>query len=157
MLDKLPAILEAHAKWLATVGVEGERANLDGANLYGANLYDATLRGADLPRLTQSQLSIVPESGSFEGWKQCRDGVIVHLRIPAEAQRSNATGRKCRASYVDVLAIYGADAGISLHDAAMIYRADERVSCDTWETDRWIECGGGIHFYLTRLEAEHHD
>jgi hypothetical protein len=30
------------------------------------------------------------------------------------------------------------------------------VRCDKWNEDRWIECGGGIHFFLTRIEAERH-
>jgi hypothetical protein len=31
------------------------------------------------------------------------------------------------------------------------------VRCDTWNEDRWTECGGGIHFYLTREEAAAHE
>jgi len=28
------------------------------------------------------------------------------------------------------------------------------VRCDKWDDDRWNECSGGIHFFLTRAEAE---
>lgn len=155
---------------LRTANLQG--ANLDGAdlssaNLYGADLQDATLRGALLTEaqleetsmrgvdhLTLARTSIVPAVGAFEGFKKCLHCVIVHLRIPAEASRSNATGRKCRAAYVDVLEVFGAEAGLSLYDKQTVYRAGTRVMCDRWEPNRWIECGGGIHFYLSRLEAE---
>jgi len=149
-------------------------ADLRGANLYGANLYGATLseadlrganlRGADLrraqhvPPLIAAQLSILP-SGTVIGWKKCCDGVLVRLSIPAGARRSNATGRKCRAEWVEVLDVIGsqhAGQAWSLYRRDFVYRVGERVACDHWEEDRWVECGGGIHFYLTREEAEAH-
>jgi len=46
--------------------------------------------------------------------------------------------------------------GVSLYDATCIYRVDRHVAAAAWEADRWIECGGGIHFYLTREEALAH-
>jgi hypothetical protein len=138
-------------------GADLRGADLYGANLYGADLYGANLYGAKNAALAQAQTAIVPESGTFEGWKQCRNAVLVHLAIPAEAARSNATGRKCRAAYIDVLEVHGAEEGLSLHDGTTLYRAGERVTCDQWDDNRWNECSGGIHFYLTRIEAEHHD
>ena len=45
---ELDPILKAHATWVSTDGVNGERADLRGANLQGANLQDANLRGAYL-------------------------------------------------------------------------------------------------------------
>ena len=51
--SKLNQILEQHKLWIETNGVQGERANLQGAylggaNLRGADLGSANLRGADL-------------------------------------------------------------------------------------------------------------
>jgi len=80
--------------------------------------------------------------------------VIVKVQIPAEAKRSNATGRKCRAEFVDVLEVINAEVGISQHDNKTKYIAGTRVTCDTWCEDRWQECAGGIHFFITREEAE---
>jgi hypothetical protein len=57
---------------------------------------------------------------------------------------------------VVVLEVFGAPFGISLYDSKTIYTAGEVVTCDIWNPDRWVECGGGIHFYLTRIEAENH-
>jgi hypothetical protein len=144
-------------------------ANLCGADLYGANLCEADLCGANLrganlreakniPALAAAQLAILPE-GAIIGWKKCCDGVLVKIRIPETARRSNATGRKCRAEFVDVLEVIGSThdgQAWSLYSRDTVYRTGERVTCDRWEEDRWIECGGGIHFYLSRLEAEHH-
>ena len=139
------------------------RANLEGANLYGAYLYGAylewaNLKGANLkgaynlPPLAAAQTVIAPE-GDLIVWKKCQAGILVKLLIPRDAKRSNATGRKCRADFADVLEIIGADVGISQHDANVVYRVGQRVTCHKWGENRWEECGG-IHFFLTREEAE---
>ena len=132
------------------------KADLSRANLYRANLYRANLSGAiDIPKLIAAQLSITPK-GNLVGWKKCRDKVIVKLLVPQRARRSNATGRKCRAEYVQVLKIFGAEIGISNYCINTIYRVGKEVRCDEWNEDRWQECGGGIHFFLTREEAENY-
>jgi hypothetical protein len=135
-------------------------ANLYGANLYGANLYDANLHDANLrdaknisARLNAESM-IVPESGAFEGWKKCDHNVLVRVLIPAKAKRSNATGRKCRAEYVKVLEVIGATEGVSTYDNKTIYKKGKTVKATNWDEDRWVECGGGIHFFITRKEAE---
>jgi hypothetical protein len=148
-------------------GADLSGANLSGADLYGANLSGADLSGANLsgadlsgakeiPVLAAAQSLIVPESGPFFGWKKCKNGVIVKLAIGTNARRSNATGRKCRAEYVKVLEVIGAEVGISEHDGKTEYRKGAIVRCDKWNEDRWTECGGGIHFFLTRIEAENY-
>ena len=134
-------------------------ANLSRADLYGANLYGADLYGADLSGVQNLSDKIIAETvllpeGNLVGWKKCRDNVIVKLLIPQRARRSNSTGRKCRAEYVQVLRVYGAKVGISTHDSKTEYRNGAIVKCNRWEEDRWVECGGGIHFFITRTEAE---
>ena len=99
--------------------------------------------------------------GTFDAWKKCHGGVIVSLRIPAEARRSHGASRKCRAEFAKVLGVYSPDGkpvpvGISLYDDETEYRKGSIVRSDTWDEDRWNTCGGGIHFYITRLEAEAH-
>ena len=128
------------------------------ADLRGANLRGADLIGANLCPLQKAKLSIVPDSGSFTAWKKCCNDIIVKLEIPADSKRSSATGRKCRAEFVKVLEIVGgADIATSIHDCKTVYRVGEIVKCDKWEEDRFIECGGGIHFYITKEEAEAHN
>jgi uncharacterized protein YjbI with pentapeptide repeats len=135
-------------------GADLSQADLSGVDLTGANLSYAILWGTkNIPDLAAARTSIVPETGAFEAWKKCAHGVLVRLRIPAHAARSNATGRKCRASEAEVLEIIGADEARS-YDDNFVYRVGETVKADKWNPDRWIECGDGIHFFLTRAEAE---
>jgi hypothetical protein len=134
-------------------GADLSRADLSGANLYGANLYGANLSRAKNADLAQAQTVIVPE-GNIVGWKKCRDGVIVKLLVPQKAKRSNSTGRKCRAEFVKVLRLFNGEVGISQHDGKTEYRKGETVTCDKWNENRFTECGGGIHFFITRAEAE---
>jgi len=130
-------------------------AYLGGADLRGANLSDAYLGGADLDDLAAARLNITP-AGKLVAWKKCKEGVIVKLEIPRSAKRSNATGRKCRSDKAKVLDVIGADYGVSQYDNGFIYKKGETVKCHEWCEDRWRECGGGIHWYLTRQEAEAH-
>ena len=159
----IKAILEKHLKWLKDEE-GGERAYLRGANLEGANLRGAYLEGAylegaknfkELEELFISYTSICPE-GTIIGWKKCKDNIIVKLEIPAEAKRSNATGRKCRAEYAKVLEVIGAEVGISQHDGKTKYKVGEIIRPDKWDDNRWEECSSGIHFFITRLEAENY-
>ena len=127
-------------------------ANLSGANLLGANLLGANLSGAKNAETAIAQTRIVAE-GSIIGWKKCRDDVIVKLRIPEEARRSHAFGRKCRAEFADVLEVRGAEVGISLHDGRTEYRVGKRMLPDSWSENWQEECANGIHFFITELEA----
>ena len=145
-------------------------ADLHGANLRGANLSCANLRGAnlscaDLSELTIAQTSIIPDDGDVIGWKKTyadnKTPIIVKLLIPADAQRSNGTGRKCRASKARVLDLQDMQ-GNSLppdttaysgHDTDFTYKKGETVSVADFDTNRWNECASGIHFFITRIEA----
>jgi hypothetical protein len=53
-----------------------------------------------------------------------------------------------------VLEVVGAKAGISQHDPNVKYVKGATVTADSWDENRWNECGHGIHFFLTRIEAE---
>ena len=139
-------------------GADLSGANLSGANLSGANLSDAYLSDANLSGAKDAELAIaktriLPE-GDLIGWKKCREGVLVKLSVPAEAKRSHAFGRKCRAEFVKVLEVIGADKGVSQHDPKYTYSAGETVKCDEWCEDWQQECAGGIHFFITREEAQ---
>ncbi len=144
-------------------GANLREANLRGANLREADLYGANLREADLygakgeniENILISHTSILPE-GDLIGYKKCINGIIVKIKIPDSAKRSNATGRKCRAEFIEVLEIYGADEAISSHDNKTVYKVGEIVKCDKWDKNRWEECSGGIHFFITKLEAENY-
>jgi hypothetical protein len=141
------------------------RANLCRADLRGADLRGADLRGADLCRanlcgaenaeLAIAMTRILPE-GDLIGWKKCRNDVIVKLRIPADAKRSNAFGRKCRAEFAEVLEIEGTNEAVSEYDNKTRYIPGEVITPDAFDPDWQNECASGIHFYITREEAVAH-
>ena len=141
-------------------GTNLSEANLWGANLSEADLSRANLRGADLseakniPALIAAQLMACPSVGAYTAFKKCQEGVV-ELLIPADALRSSATTRKCRASKALVVKLPdGCTEAHSGYDTLFCYRVGETVTADKWEPDRWIECGGGIHHFITREEAE---
>jgi hypothetical protein len=139
-------------------GADLSGANLSGADLSRANLSRADLYRADLKDAKGADLAIaktrILADGDLIGWKKCRQGVIVKLRIPESAKRSHAFGRKCRAEYVDVLEVIGGEVGVSGHDGKTEYRAGQRVTPDAFDENWQDECSSGIHFFITRAEAE---
>ena len=148
-------------------------ANLSDANLRNADLRNADLRNADLCRADLCEASIdqmmwniytvfyplqCPESGSYIGYKKA-SGLVVELEIPADARRSSATSRKCRASKAKVLSITdinGNPAGgqvKSNYDPNFVYAIGETVEVTDFDDNRWNECSTGIHHFITRAEA----
>ena len=109
---------------------------------------------------TNWQTNILPDGGII-GWKKCNEG-IVKLLIPAKAQRSNATGRKCRAEYAKDVAHFTFDGKrtkqkfTSQHDARFVYEVGKIIRPDKWDKNRWEECSSGVHFFITRWEAENY-
>jgi len=75
--------------------------------------------------------------------------------ITEDAKRSSATTRKCRASKAKVLEISGGITEVSSKwDIHFIYKVGETVEVKDFDENRWNECSTGIHFFLTRKEAE---
>lgn len=139
-------------------------ADLCGADLCGANLLEADLREAE--NLDAAYWNIMtafypmqcPESGAYTAYKKAGNK-IVELLIPADAKRSSATTRKCRASKALVLSITtfdGAPAGQSVrseYNSNFIYTVGETVEVKNFDENRWNECAPGIHHFITRAEA----
>ena len=159
---KLAEVIESHRLWLICSG--GERANLRDADLRDADLRYANLRGANLCRAdlrdaNHNYLTVgVHEAprGALVAWKKVRDK-IVKLRIPEDARRSCATTRKHRSECVYVLDILGAckdDVTSSYNGIEAVYSIGKRTYCHEWDENRWNECSGGIHWFLTKEEAE---
>ena len=144
------------------------RANLHGADLSRANLREADLRDANHVELSIAKTSILPDESDIIGWKKAYvddtmppKPVIVKLLIPADAQRSNGTGRKCRASTARVLDLQDKQGNslppdttaYSEYDTDFTYKKGETVHVENFDTNRWNECAPGIHFFITRIEA----
>ena len=137
-----------------------EAAVKGGANLYGANLYGAYLGGANLGNAKNAERTIaytriLPE-GQIIGYKKGSKGEIIKLSIPADAKRSHAFGRKCRCEFADVLEISNGEKSAlnGTHDKKIEYKVGERVTADKWDKNWQEECSHGIHFFITKIEAE---
>ena len=138
-------------------------ANLSGADLSCANLIGADLCGASIDQMMWDIYTVFyplqcPESGSYIGYKKA-SGLVVELEIPADARRSSATSRECRASKAKVLSITdinGNPAGgqvKSNYDPNFVYAIGETVEVTDFDDNRWNECSTGIHHFITRAEA----
>lgn len=152
--DNIEAILKEHG-YDCLHDADLRDAYLGGANLHGADLGHADLSDANHVQLSIAKTSILPDEGDIIGWKKAwtddtmpPKSVIVKLLIPADAQRSNATGRKCRASKARVLDLQDKQ-GNSLPPDTMAYSGH----VEDFDTNRWKECAPGIHFFITRIEA----
>ena len=120
--------------------------------------------------INADKFMVCPEDGSFTGWKRVvtakEEPLIVKLEIPANAQRSSANGRNCRASEAKVIAIYDMNTGkaypknryaYSIYRPGFKYKVGETVACEKeFDTNRWNECASGIHFFMTRRDAENY-
>ena len=153
-------------------------AVLCGANLSRAHIVSSNLSGADFKRADAFNASFVscnmenisidyetkfmapaPE-GDLIGWG--KKGVyIVKMRIPSKAKRSWATSYKLRAEFVETLEIWDGDDQVY----AISHRAKDMTPlvryavgtltwADQWDPNRWLECSHGIHFFLSREQAE---
>lgn len=171
---ELDKIVENHRHWLSedVDGWEKMKADLRGADLRGADLRDANLHGAkNLDSVTYNERTSFfalqcPETGAFVAWKKALvlgqvGSCIVELLVPSEAKRSSATSRKCRVSKAKVLSIKSIDGNedfekaIAQYDNSFVYEVGQIVEPKNgFEDDRWIECGAGIHCFITRREAE---
>ena len=128
------------------------RANLSDAYLSRANLSGAYLSGAKNFEKARGLAYQIPQEGELIVWKAVTGGVC-KLLIPADAKRTaTPIGRKCRAEFVKVLE--APQDGRGIHDPRLVYRAGEIIRPDKYDPDPRVECTHGIHFFLTREEAE---
>ena len=150
-------------------------ASLAGAYLAGANLADANLAGAYLAGASLAGAKgldplpfgpVTLPDGAFRAYKLCRgpvgERVIVTLEIPEDARRvAPIVGRKCRADRAKVIAMSTGAEATSWHNPPhpsqrVTYRVGDVVVADKYDPSPFVECSGGIHFFISRREAEEH-
>ena len=142
----------ANLGWADLTGADLTGANLTGAdltraNLTGADLTWANLTGVDVSKLVAAR-TILP-GGDIIGWKKLMEGTICKLLIPAAAGRvGGLLGRKCRCEFAEVLE------GGGKSSRGGWYVVGKRVSPDSWDPNPLVECTHGVHFFVTRTEAE---
>lgn len=134
--------------------------NIKGANLYGAVLEYADLEGIVSDEMTQWFRLRCPEKGPFLAYKKCVNDRMVQLLVPADAKRTSATLPSCRCSKAKVLTIKSFDfkenfeEAWSLVDENFVYKKGEWVEVKDFNEDRWMDSTTGIHFWMSREEAE---
>ena len=172
-MEKKNIKIEIKNRWTGVVLFEYEKENntikrtmeeavKKNAYLGGAYLRGAGLGGAkDIPYIPMS----CPTEGAFIGWKKVKDGdfrYIVKLQIFEDSRRSSSTGRKCRCDKAGVLEIYDMDEPDNKplkcenrsYNQLTVYEVGKTVIADSFDENRWNECSHGIHFFISREEAE---
>ena len=116
---------------------------------------------------------ICPEQGEFIGYKRAfgiakdinheRVDIIIKLLIPKDALRSSSIDRKCRCSKAVVMGFYDPDTqeeisdvidhGVSLSDPSFEYKLNSVVYPHSFNTNRWLICASGLHFFMNFKEA----
>lgn len=123
-----------------------------------------------------------PKNGAFFAYKKARpisnhndifirlnnSSLIVTLLIPKDAKRSSGLWNKCRASEAEVTGIEfaypedhegeepptrAASKYCPTYYIPVIYEIGKPVVPDFFDDNRWNECSGGIHFFMTKEEA----
>ena len=160
-------------RWADISGADMSGADISGADMREADISGANMSGADISGANMNGVQHIesarnlfypltcPEKGEYTAFKKA-DEKIVELRIPADAKRLSATGRKCRANKAVVISITtleGDPAGNEVrsdYDSSFAYRIGETVEVQNFDENRWNECAPGIHHYITREEAVRH-
>ena len=156
------------------VGANFDNADLRSSQFYNCVFDDTDMREADLRKVkfqkcntdgiianpgTAGFWPVCPVEGSFIGWKWA-DDCLVKLRIPEDARRSSGTSRKCRCDKAEVLEITKdgepVEVTFSDHDYTFMYRVGKIVEEPKYDPDRWKTCAPGIHFFMTKEEAENY-
>ena len=129
-------------------------ASLGWVNLHDSNLHGATLYYTDIQHTDGNQFrkgKILSES--IIGYKKCKDDIIVTLEIPRGAIVFSINGSKCRTNKAKVISIDGADRAYSSRQYMSYYIGDE-INIYNFNCEYNIECAEGVHFFMTKEEAE---
>ena len=130
-------------------------------------------------RLDQIIPTVCPRGGMFTAYKkglvtiksnepdtEYIAGAIIELKIPADAKRSSGFGRKCRCDRAFVKSIRVVCNGNEVDScesilycdggSPFIYKKGQFVKPDSFDENRFKECSHGIHFFMTKEEAENY-
>ena len=132
-------------------------ANLTNVNLYHANLTEANLTDTILDEKEQCRKGIVLTEPMI-GYKKARgEGKIITLEIPIGAKVFSIHNKKRRTNKVKVIDMQGEIELISRYDTDFKYHVGDEIEIADFDENYNVECGSGIHFFLTRKEAENYE
>lgn len=137
-----------------------ERAHLTNATFTSASIskdtsFDfADLHGCEFDGDEKNRLGRILDR-PVTGYKKSREGDIVTLEIPKGAIVFSINNNKCRTNIAKVVDTDGKPELSSIFDKEFKYRVgDEIAPIGEFELMYNVECAPGIHFFLTREEAE---
>jgi len=144
-----------------------EGADLDGASFAQANLTDANLQDTNIITAefdnTVGIYPVCPTEGSFIGWTIGEDeegnDCLVEVSIPAWAQRSSGTTRKCRAEMLFIESIESLKDGHEPTEVTLKFRDCilKDIAHDTdFEIDRFKTSSVDLYFWISKEEALSH-
>lgn len=141
--------LTEYSYWASFKGADMKYVILD-----GSPINDNAVEGAKNLHIPM----LCPGEGSFIGWKKCRDNRVMKIQVTEGASRTGGYADAIRASEIFILEIYDGDKtcseAVCLSDEELIYHKGDVVR-DTEEFDpSLLHDGEGIHFFLSRTEAE---
>lgn len=152
-------VVDCQFNWSAITNMDARGAILTGTDFPFTKIVNISTDFS-----THGYEMVCPGSGAFEAWKKCCDKTgkhsrIVHLLIPADAKRSSGGERKCRASKAIVLGIESENGNpcrvaYSFYYRGFKYSVGDTVTARYFDENRWNTCAPGIHFFMTRHEAE---
>ena len=133
-------------------------ANLTGADLTGTNLIDseleyANLTDAILDEKEQCRKGIVLTEPMI-GYKQSDEGKIITLEMPICAKVFSINNNKRRTNKCKVIDMQGETELCSIYYADFKYHVGDEIDIIDFYDNYNVECSTGIHFFLTREEAE---
>ena len=129
------------------------RADLTGADLTGADLTGATLVNTILDEKEQCRNGIVLTE-SMIGYKNSNEDKIITLEIPIGAKVFSINNNKRRTNKCKVIDMQGETELCSIYDTDFKYHVGDEIDIIDFDDNYNVECGAGIHFFLTREEAE---
>jgi hypothetical protein len=140
-------LTDTHVKSLEMYGSYTNSPYMDGFTVEKTHFEDTNIQ------------PVCPEEGSFIAWKKGDRNTLIKLLIPSDAKRSSGFSRHCRASHAYVMQILDRNRepiteAYGYFRKNFKYTLGQIVYADDWDEDRWEECSHGIHFFMTRKEAE---
>ena len=151
--EELKEILEQHTLWLDSDEKEGKCAYLTDVDLSGANLTGADLTDTILDGVEQCRKGIVLTE-PMTGYKKSNEGKIITLEIPIGAKVFSINNKKRRTNKAKVIDMQGETELSSICDTDFKYHVGDEIEIKDFNENYNVECGEGIHFFLTRKEAE---
>ena len=141
--EELKEILEQHKLWMDSNEEEGKRADLE----------LAVLTDTILDEKEQCRKGIVLTEPMI-GYKNSNEYKIITLEIPIGSKVFSINNNKRRTNKAKVIDVQGEIELSSIYYADFKYHVGDEIDIIDFDENYNVECGEGIHFFLTREEAE---